>query len=90
MKNEMTAAAELAAGLKQLAEIFGLLQQDPNEFLKGDALGAEALAVDGLINQRLQARRDKNWQEADRIRDQLVAMDIVIEDHSTGTSWRKK
>ena len=90
MKNEMTAAAELAAGLKQLAEIFGLLQQDPNEFLKGDALGAEALAVDGLINQRLQARRDKNWQEADRIRDQLATMDIVIEDHATGTSWRKK
>jgi cysteinyl-tRNA synthetase len=47
------------------------------------------VAIDELIEQRLQARADKNWADADRIRDELSAAGIVIEDGAKGTRWRR-
>jgi cysteinyl-tRNA synthetase len=47
------------------------------------------VAIDELIEQRLQARADKNWADADRIRDELSAAGIVIEDGANGTRWRR-
>jgi cysteinyl-tRNA synthetase len=44
--------------------------------------------VEALIAARLQARADKNWAESDRIRDQLTAMGVVLEDGKGGTTWR--
>ena len=41
-----------------------------------------------LIAARLQARAEKNWAESDRIRDQLTAMGVVLEDGKGGTTWR--
>jgi len=43
-----------------------------------------------LLEARKQARTDKDWAKADEIRDALSAMDVVIEDHAEGTSWRRK
>ncbi|MGA4456207.1 CysS/YqeB C-terminal domain-containing protein, partial [Pseudomonas fortuita] len=40
------------------------------------------------IQARLQARADKNWAESDRIRDQLTAMGVVLEDSKGSTTWR--
>ena len=58
--------------------------------LKGlpEAAPAEAAEVEALIQERLEARAAKNWAESDRIRDQLTAMGVVLEDGKGGTTWR--
>jgi cysteinyl-tRNA synthetase len=87
-------AAQLAATLKQQAACLGLLEREPDAFLQGaDAEGGEGLTsedIEGLINQRLQARANKDWAESDRIRDELAAQGIVLEDGAGGTTWRRE
>ena len=85
-----TAAQQLASLLKDLASVLGLLQEDPENFLRGsteDGLNTEA--IEALIEQRLQARKAKNWKESDRIRDELKVQGIILEDSPQGTSWRR-
>ena len=86
-----TGDAHLAGCLKTLAGIIGLLQRDPAEFLQGSAAsdGLTNAAIDALIEQRKQARADKNWAESDRIRDVLNAENIILEDGAGGTTWRR-
>ena len=100
-----TGDAHLAACLKALAGIIGLLQGDPNDFLQGktkyhfelitdearitDSIPLTNAAIDALIAQRKQARADKNWAESDRIRDVLNAENIILEDGAGGTTWRR-
>ena len=82
----------LASLLRYLGGIIGLLQADAEDFLKsggGQGAGLSDVAIDELIEQRLQARADKNWADADRIRDELSAAGIVIEDGANGTRWRR-
>ena len=52
-----------------------------------ERLGDEAAT---LIEKRNEMRRTKRWKEADEIRDQLLAMGVVIKDGPTGTTWKKK
>ncbi|WP_339516717.1 cysteine--tRNA ligase [Pseudomonas sp. RL_15y_Pfl2_60] len=86
---DLEAAAGLAARMKQLASVLGVLQLEPEAFLQAGAQGkVDAAQVDALIAARLQARSDKNWAESDRIRDQLTAMGVVLEDGKGGTTWR--
>ncbi|MCQ2028915.1 cysteine--tRNA ligase [Stutzerimonas zhaodongensis] len=86
---DFQAAAALAARLKELAGVLGVLQIDPDAFLQSGAAGTvDAAEVEALIAARLQARADKNWGESDRIRDQLTAMGVVLEDSKGGTTWR--
>jgi len=85
-------AAALGATLKQLAGVLGILQNDPETFFKQAAGSDEGLsdeAVETLIEQRYQARADKNWAEADRVRDELKEAGIVLEDAAGKTSWRR-
>jgi len=89
-------AAMLAACLKNLGAVLGLIQDDPEAYLTasvstGDtAEGAiSAEAVEDLIARRINARTDKDWAEADRIRDELDAAGIILEDGAAGTSWRR-
>lgn len=83
------AAAGLAARLRQLAGNLGILQLDPEDFLRSGAEGKiDAAAVESLIRARLTARAEKNWAESDRIRDELTAMGVVLEDGKGGTTWR--
>jgi cysteinyl-tRNA synthetase len=85
----MQAAAGLAAQLKALASVLGILQIDPDTFLQAGVEGkVDATQVEALIAARLQARAGKNWAESDRIRDQLTAMGVVLEDGKGGTTWR--
>ena len=86
-----TGDAHLAGCLKTLAGIIGLLQREPAEFLQGGAAsdGLTNAAIDALIEQRKQARADKNWAESDRIRDVLNAENIILEDGAGGTTWRR-
>jgi cysteinyl-tRNA synthetase len=86
-------AARLAAVLKDLGGILGLLQADPEDFLKGAASGEDGLSaedIESLIRQRLEARRNRNWAEADRIRNELKEEGIVLEDGAGGTTWRRE
>ena len=87
--SDVAAAAGLAARLKQLASVLGVLQLEADDFLRAGAEGrVDAAEVEALIAARLQARADKNWAESDRIRDQLTAMGVVLEDGKGGTTWR--
>jgi cysteinyl-tRNA synthetase len=83
-------ASRLAAILKQLASVLGLLEADPDTYLQGEADAAENEQIEALIQQRLQARAEKNWAEADRIRDELHAMGVELEDKGAETIWRRK
>ncbi|PZP22604.1 cysteine--tRNA ligase [Pseudomonas kuykendallii] len=86
---DLPAAAGLAARLKELAKVLGVLQLEADAFLQAGAEGkVDAAEVEALIAARLQARADKNWAESDRIRDQLGAMGVVLEDGKGGTTWR--
>jgi cysteinyl-tRNA synthetase len=86
---DLQSAAALAARLKELAGVLGVLQLDADAFLQAGAGGkVDAAEVEALIAARLQARAEKNWAESDRIRDQLAAMGVVLEDGKGGTTWR--
>jgi cysteinyl-tRNA synthetase len=81
-----TASAELAGLLKNLGGVLGLLQGDPSAFLQAGT-GLDASAIEALIASRAQAKAAKNFGEADRIRQELLAQGIVLKDSSLGTTW---
>lgn len=87
---------ERGLALQAMCDVLGLLQDPPDTFLarkklrwlkRNDITEAD---VQRAIAARKQARREKNWQEADRIRNELHAMGIVLEDSSAGTDWKVK
>jgi len=88
-ETDIEAASQKAAVLKKLANILGLLQTDPEVYLHGGISGGNEDEIEQLINARLQARAEKNWAEADRIRDKLTDMGVVLEDKAGKTSWRR-
>lgn len=81
----------LAFTLKTLSSQLGILQDDPEAFLKQGAneSGLSDADIDALIVQRNEARASKNWAEADRIRDELINNNIVLEDAAGVTRWRR-
>ncbi|GAB3247477.1 cysteine--tRNA ligase [Chitinimonas naiadis] len=86
-------STELAGQFKALANILGLLQRDPSEYLQGGPVaegefGAEQ--IEALITARLEARKAKNFAESDRIRDELLKQGVVLEDGPQGTTWRRQ
>lgn len=87
---DQQAAAALAAQMRELASVLGILQLESDEFLYSGAGEVDEAEVDALIEARLQARANKDWAESDRIRDELTAMGVVLEDGKGGTSWHLK
>ncbi|HEX2667611.1 MAG TPA: cysteine--tRNA ligase [Gammaproteobacteria bacterium] len=86
-------AASLAALLKELGGLLGLLESDPDAYLQSGAEKSEGLPaeeVEKLIAARKAARANKDWKEADRLRAELDKAGIVIEDGAGGTTWRRK
>ena len=88
-QNNIAQATILASQLKKSASIFGLLQENPEEFLQGEINSDFSAQVEALIAQRNAARKNKDFQAADRVRDELKKLNVVIEDSATGTKWRK-
>jgi cysteinyl-tRNA synthetase len=80
----------LAAQLKALGATLGLLQRDPVAFLQGGAgAGLDEAQINAQIAARVAAKQEKNWGEADRIRKELLAAGVVLEDGAAGTTWRR-
>ncbi len=77
------------ARLIDLANLLGVLQTDPDEWFSGVDEGLKA-EVEGLLEQRAAARTAKNWAEADRIRDRLNELNVVVMDGPQGATWRMK
>jgi cysteinyl-tRNA synthetase len=75
--------------LTEAATLLGVLSLTPEAWFEGGdpALKAE---VEGLLAERVTARAEKNWAEADRIRDRLTALNVVVMDGPTGATWRLK
>jgi len=87
---DMGKANGLAARLRELAGILGLLQLDPEQFLQAGSDDDEVAKIEGLIKQRNEARAAKDWPAADAARNALTQMGIVLEDGPNGTTWRKQ
>ncbi|BEU96237.1 cysteine--tRNA ligase [Acidovorax sp. DW039] len=81
-----TRSAQTAGLLKALARCLGILQGDPQAFLKAGA-GLDEAAIQAQISARAEAKAAKNFAEADRIRQALLAQGIVLKDSAAGTTW---
>ncbi len=79
-----------AACLRASAEFMGLLSQDPEKwFQAGGTEGLDSSTIEDLLAQRIAARADRNFSLADKIRDDLAAAGVLIEDGPDGTRWRR-
>lgn len=91
-KGDSVRARELAAHLKALGNILGILQDNPAQFLQSagsDAISAEA--VERLIAERIEAKHNKDYARADEIRKTLLEQGVVLEDSKDGgTQWRRE
>ncbi|MCC6916545.1 cysteine--tRNA ligase [Nitrosomonas sp.] len=89
-----TGDARYAEMLKMLGGILGLLQQSPQHYLQQSAFQQDsrytAEEIENMIQLRLQARKEKNFAQADTLRQQLAEAGIVLEDGPQGTTWRRQ
>jgi cysteinyl-tRNA synthetase len=84
-------AAELAAVLKSLGGLLGILQDDPDTFLKGGGAVVGDENIEQQIPARIAAKKAKDWALADKIRDDLKGQCVILEDKPDGTtSWRRE
>lgn len=83
--------AMLKAQLLAAGAWLGLLQADPTVWLKGGGGGdgGDDTEIDALVEARVTARANKDFAESDRIRDELTARGITLEDGPNGTKWRR-
>lgn len=96
LANEVNKTKSLLAAslLKNLADVLGLLQRNSDEFLQGEVaiqLTGNEIKIDisQLVIQRNDAKKSKNFAEADRIRKELADAGIILEDSPQGTTWRR-
>ncbi len=89
-KDVARAKAELLAG----GQLLGILDADPSAWftqaLQSDPSALSEATIEDLIEERLSARRDRNFARADEIRDLLEARGVILEDGADGTLWRRR
>ena len=89
-----TRSQQHAALLKALGGMLGLLQQDPQAYLQHPFSAEDSHftpeEIERLIQQRLAARKMRDFAQADTIRQQLLEAGIVLEDGAQGTTWRRQ
>ncbi|MEZ9627520.1 cysteine--tRNA ligase [Aliivibrio fischeri] len=83
-------ASKLGALMRELADVLGLLSQEPEAFLQGGSGNDDVVEIEALIKARNDARAAKDWAAADAARDAIAALNIVLEDGPEGTTWRRK
>ena len=90
LKNEdVQLASQLGALMRELADVIGILHQDPESFLQGGSGNDEVAEIEALIKLRNDSRAAKDWANADMARNKLTEMGIVLEDSAEGTIWRR-
>ena len=93
LANEVNRSGSVADGsvLKSLAGLLGLLQREPAVFLQAGATQGDWTPelIEAAIVARSVAKKAKQFSEADRIRDELKAAGVVLEDSAAGTTWRR-
>jgi len=85
-------ATELGATLRRLGAMIGLLRDSPEDYLKGAPAtrgGLDDEAIQAMIDRRTAARKNRDWAESDRIRDELKRLGVILEDSAQGTTWRR-
>jgi len=80
-------AIDDAATLKASGALLGLLTKTTDEWFRG---GEDDSEIEALIARRSEAKKNRDFATADRIRDELKAQGIVLEDTASGTTWRKE
>ncbi|WP_138380209.1 cysteine--tRNA ligase [Luteithermobacter gelatinilyticus] len=76
--------------LKAAANMFGLLHQDDWFTMAGGEDAIEEVEVNRLIEERAEAKKNKDFVTADRIRDELAAQGVILKDGPDGTTWERK
>ncbi len=86
-------ANSLGALLKELAQVLGLLNLEPTDFLQMQKSSSDIhithAEIDSLIQERIKARLERNWARADEIRTHLQSLNIMLEDLGESTTWRR-
>lgn len=83
----------IVSGLKEVGGVLGLFVEDPATVLAridkrhASVKGIDSVRVQTLVDDRLKARQNKDFAKADRLRDELVKLGVVIKDNASGTTW---
>lgn len=84
---------QFQAAMTEVGDILGLYREDPDAYFQRDRnreaakRGLDVREIDGLIEERKQARAAKDWKKADEIRQLLAAKTITLKDSPSGTTW---
>jgi cysteinyl-tRNA synthetase len=95
-QQDLAQLASVRADLRRIGSVLGILSETPSRFFaqqKAELLeqkGIDEAVIEGLIAERAEARKNKDWSRADQIRDELSSMNVLIEDRPEGTIWRVK
>ncbi len=82
------------ADILRIGRILGILTESPETYFdkkRTDALKQQSLdpaVIDKMVQERTEARKSKEWEKADNIRNKLLEMNIIIEDRTDGTIWK--